>query len=256
MSSKPPQCHIQGYKGVFVDQYDRTTPRKQDPQWPRQSTWLNRQLLHHLWRIRDEWLKKGQISYSSRIVPVSESFDARQWVLPTEQAIEILRKAQSAALQNCECRTHYKRCDKPVEVCFLLDEVGEKLVSKGEARHVSLTEATDILRKANESGLVHLTLYKPDHQIFALCSCCSCCCHDLQIVKVFGRKDLMVHSEYIAVTDPDICIHCGECVDRCVFGARAFRHEQMEYHAEACLGCGLCVTICPVEATSMRLRSS
>jgi ferredoxin len=204
----------------------------------------------------DEWLSKRQISFSSKVVPVSESFNARQWVLPTEQAMEILRQAQSIALQNCECRTHYKKCDKPVEVCLLLDEVGEKFVSKGEARPVSLTEAADVLRKANESGLVHLTLYMPDHQVFALCSCCSCCCHDLQIVKHFNRKDLMVHSEYVAVTDPNICIHCGKCVERCVFGARVFGDEQMEYHAEACLGCGLCVTICPVDATSMRLRKS
>lgn len=202
----------------------------------------------------DEWLKKGQISYSSRVIPVSESFTPKQWVLPTEQAMEILRKAKSMAVQNCECRTHYKRCDNPLEVCFLLNDVGDKLVSKGEARHVDLTEAADILTKANQSGLIHLCLYMPDHEIFALCSCCTCCCHDLQIVKFFERKDLMVHSEYVAVTSPEDCIHCGECVERCVFGARVFQNEEMKYNAEKCLGCGLCVTICPVEATSMSLR--
>ncbi|MCL0074246.1 hypothetical protein M1O50_05195, partial [Dehalococcoidia bacterium] len=168
----------------------------------------------------DEWLSKGQLSFSSKVVPVSESFDAKQWVLPTEQAMEILSNAKSVALQNCECRIHYKRCDKPLEVCFLLNEVGDKIVSKGQARHVSLSEATDILRKANESGLVHLSLYMPDHELFALCSCCSCCCHDLQIVKLYKRKDLMVRSEYVATTDSDACIHCGECAERCVFGAR------------------------------------
>jgi ferredoxin len=202
----------------------------------------------------DEWLSKGQISFSSKVIPVLESFKAKQWVLPTEQAIEVLRNAKSVALQNCECRTHYKRCDKPVEVCFLLNEAGDKSVNEGKARHVSLTEATDVLRKVNENGLVHLTLYMPNHQIFALCSCCACCCHDLQIVKLFDRKDLMVHSEYVAVTDSEICIHCGECVERCVFGSRVFRGEQMEYHAEECLGCGLCITTCPVQATSMQPR--
>ena len=184
----------------------------------------------------DEWLSKGQLSFSSKVVPVSESFDDKQWVLPTEQAMEILSNAKSVALQNCECRIHYKRCDKPLEVCFLLNEVGDKIVSKGQARHVSLSEATDILRKANESGLVHLSLYMPDHELFALCSCCSCCCHDLQIVKLYKRKDLMVRSEYVATTDSDACIHCGECAERCVFGARVHEDEQMEYNADACLG--------------------
>ena len=202
----------------------------------------------------DEWLSKGQISYSSKVIPVSESFKTKQWVLPTEQAMEILLKSKSVAVQNCECRTHFKRCDNPLEVCFLLNDVGDKLVSKGKARHIDLKEAAGILTKANQSGLIHLSLYMPDHEIFALCSCCPCCCHDLQIVKLFDRKDLMVHSEYVAVTSPEDCIDCGECVERCVFGARVFRNEKMEYNTEACLGCGLCVTICPVEATSMVLR--
>jgi Pyruvate/2-oxoacid:ferredoxin oxidoreductase delta subunit len=204
----------------------------------------------------DDWLNKGQISYSSKVIPISESFNTKQWVLPTEQVIEILRKAESVAVQNCECRTHYERCDSPLEVCFLLNDVGNKLVRKGEARHVDLEEAAKILKKANESGLVHLSLYMPDHEIFALCSCCPCCCHDLQIMKHYERKDLMVRSEYVAVTSSEDCIHCGECVERCVFSARIFKDEKMEYNADACLGCGLCVTSCPVEAISMELHET
>jgi hypothetical protein len=133
----------------------------------------------------DEWLEKGLISFSSRVIPVSESLDTKQWVLPTEQVIKILGDAKSVAVQNCECRSHYKRCDNPVEVCLLLNKVGDKFVAKGRARHVSLTEATDILKNANAVGLIHLALYMPDHEIFALCSCCSCCCHELQIIR-FG----------------------------------------------------------------------
>ena len=175
-------------------------------------------------------------------------------VLPTEQVMEILSTANSVAVQNCECRTHYKRCNNPLETCFLLNKVGDRFVSKGIARYVSLSEAADILKKANVSGLIHLALYMPDHEIYALCSCCSCCCHELQIVKLTKRKDLIVHSEYIASTNLETCIHCGECVDRCIFDARIFHDEKMEYNPEACVGCGLCVTICPVNAITMTLR--
>lgn len=203
----------------------------------------------------DNWLSKGQISASSKVIPVGESFEAKQWVLPSEQALEILGNAESVAVQNCECRTHYKRCDKPLEVCFLLNKVGDKFVSMGKARHVSLAEMTDILKKANENGLVHLALYMPDHEIFALCSCCSCCCHELQIVKTTRRKELIVHSEYIANTDVEVCVHCGDCVEKCFFEARFFDVDQMIYSPEKCLGCGLCVTVCPVNATIMKLRN-
>ncbi len=202
----------------------------------------------------DQWMAKGKISFSSKVIPVSESLDAKQWVMPTEQVLRVLEAAESIALQDCECRAHYKRCEKPLEVCMLFNKVGHKAVSQGEARHISLEEAADILKKANESGLVHMSLYMPDHEVFALCSCCSCCCHDLQIIKRTGRNDIMIRSEYVAATNFDDCIHCGDCGERCLFDARIIQDAELEYDSEKCVGCGLCVTTCPVEAISMTTR--
>ena len=202
----------------------------------------------------DQWMDKGQISFSSKVIPVSESLDAKQWVMPTEQVKQVLETAESIALQGCVCRTHYKRCEKPLEVCLLLNKVGDKAVSQGKARHVSLKEAADILKRANESGLVHMSLYMPDHEVFALCSCCSCCCHDFQIIKRTGRNDIMVRSEYVAVTDFDTCIHCGDCEERCPFDARIIQEAELHYDDGKCAGCGLCVTTCPVDAISMATR--
>lgn len=203
----------------------------------------------------DNWLSKNKISHSSKVVPIHESLDTTQYVLPTERAIGIIRRARSVAVANCECREHYRRCDNPLEVCLLLNDVGDKYVSEGDARRIQVGEAVEILKRANERGLIHLTLYRPDHEIYALCSCCSCCCHELQIVELFGRKDLMVRSDYVAVTESEACIDCGRCVDRCIFGARVFENKKTKYDANACMGCGLCATICPVGATSMEVRS-
>ena len=202
----------------------------------------------------DRWMAKGQISFSSKVIPVSESFGAKQWIIPTEQVLRILEAAEFIALQDCVCRTHYKRCDKPLEVCLLLNKAGHKAVVEGKARPISLEKATDVLKKANQSGLVHMSLYRPDHEAFALCSCCSCCCHDLQLIKRTGRNDIMMRSEYVALTDFDHCIHCGECQERCLFDARIIHHNALKFDFEKCVGCGLCVTTCPVEAISMTAR--
>ena len=200
----------------------------------------------------DKWLGEGKIKFSSKVVPINESIKSEKWVIPTEQVLEILGNARSFALSKCECRSHYQRCDNPLEVCFLLDDTGDKLVKKGLARHIDIDEAANVLKKANENGLVHLSLYKPDHKVYALCSCCPCCCHDLRIIKLFNREDFLVRSEYISVTEMENCIHCGKCVERCIFDARTWKDDKMFYNVDDCYGCGLCVTYCPVEATVMQ----
>jgi ferredoxin len=202
----------------------------------------------------DAWLRERRIPYSSKVIPVRESLSTQQWVVPTEQVVGFLRDARSFALIDCVCRSHYQRCDNPVEVCFLINDAADECIAEGYGRRVSLEEAEGILRRANERGLVHLTVYNPDQYVYTVCSCCPCCCHDLQFLQKYGRADLVAHSEYVAWTDVDVCIHCGDCIERCVFGARVWEDRHMRYDADACYGCGLCVTICPVDATVMQRR--
>jgi hypothetical protein len=66
--------------------------------------------------------------------------------MPTEQVLEVLGAAESIALQDCVCRTHYKRCEKPLEVCLLLNGIGDKVVARGKARPISMDDAADVLR--------------------------------------------------------------------------------------------------------------
>ena len=202
----------------------------------------------------DEWLERQEIPFSAKVVPVGESFTARQWVLPTERVLEFLRNARSFALTDCICRTNYQRCDKPADICFLLNDAADRLVERGAGRRISLEQAKEALVRANEHGLVHLTLYNPQQHPYAICSCCSCCCHDLQMLQLLGRKDLIAHSEYVAVTDDEACTQCGACVDRCPFEARRREDGRVIYDPTTCYGCGLCVTICPAGATSMHRR--
>ena len=202
----------------------------------------------------EEWRQEGTFSFSSKVIPVKESFLATQWILPSQQVLQILEYARSFALAKCICRTHYSRCDKPKEVCFLIDEWSDKAVKHNTARRISLPDASAVLKEADNHGLVHLTLYMPNHSIYALCSCCPCCCHDLQLLINYNRTDLLIRSDYIAVTDTERCIHCGKCIDRCVFNARSMNDNKLEYNNLSCFGCGLCVSICPENATKMQER--
>jgi ferredoxin len=200
----------------------------------------------------EKWIDDETISYSSKVIPIAESVDITQWVLPMEQALSILKNAKSFALAKCVCRRHYRRCDHPVEVCFVINAQAEKDVKNGDARYITLEEAADVITIANKNGLVHLSLYRPDHEIFALCNCCPCCCHDLQLLMKYGRDELICHADYVASTDMDLCTHCGECVDRCHFDARQLNNEKLNYDINKCYGCGLCVVTCPTGAIVMQ----
>jgi ferredoxin len=202
----------------------------------------------------DRWVREKKIPFSSKVIPVRESLAAQQWVIPTEQVIEMLRNVRSFVVTDCDCRSHYQRCDNPVEICFLINDAADKHTVQGLGRRISLEDASARLRLADERGLVHLTIYDPDQYVYAICSCCSCCCHDLQFLSRYGRTELVAYSEYVARTGTNLCIHCGDCIDRCVFGARVWKDEQMQYDPAVCYGCGLCVTICPADATTMGRR--
>ena len=202
----------------------------------------------------DKWVREGKIPFSSKVIPVGESLAAQQWVLPTAQVLEFLRNARSFALIPCVCRTHFGRCDNPVDVCFVINDAADASIERGTGRQVTIEEAKDVLRRADEHGLIHLTVYNPRQYVYTVCSCCSCCCHDLQFLKQFGRDDLIAHSDYVARTDPDVCTHCGDCIEPCVFEARVWQDGRMYYDAVDCYGCGLCVPVCPAEATGMQRR--
>ena len=211
--------------------------------------WLEKRLAAY-----DRWFEEKKVPFTSKVIPIRESLTPMQWVLPTEQALEILRNARSFALSRCECRDRYKRCDNPVEVCFLINDVADKRVEQAKALPVSLEEAAERLQKANEHGLVHMTIYNPDQHVYALCSCCTCCCHEMQLMRLYGRNDLIAYSDYVSETDMTQCTHCGVCVERCVFNARSLDSGEMTYDPERCYGCGLCATTCPAEAIQMIRR--
>jgi NAD-dependent dihydropyrimidine dehydrogenase PreA subunit len=201
-------------------------------------------------------IAEGKMTRSSKVVPINRSLKPKQWVLPSSQALEILKASDAVALASCLCRELAGRCDAPREVCFHLGGFARKTVERNEGRFVSMEEAEEVLRLAERSGLVHLTLFDPERKVFALCSCCECCCHDFHLLKNRGRVDLVAHSEFIAATDLMLCADCGECVPLCHFGARKMAEGRLVYDKETCYGCGLCVPACPVGATVMKPREA
>ena len=119
-----------------------------------------------------------------------------------------------------------------------LDQPGRLL------KEVTLAETFDIVREAEESGLVH----------WGDCYCCACCCENLFPVTRARRFDLMTPNRFLAVVDEDRCKGCQDCVERCPFEAIEMRKTanskklKASVDAEKCKGCGLCIVGCKQQA--------
>jgi len=190
----------------------------------------------------------------AKVLPVPEAvMEPVTVVLSYETAFSVLEKANSISIRNCECRVTYGNCDKPLRTCLAIGDFSDDLVERGVAEEISIEEAKEILKIANEHGLVLQALYTDwlKGEIFDLCSCCPCCCLYLRTYMNYGVKHHIAKSGLVAKVETEKCIGCGACLKRCIFQARKLENEKSVVIEENCHGCGLCTTTCPTGATKL-----
>jgi len=188
-------------------------------------------------------------------VPVNVEIEAEHLVLNLENVKQILSKARTISVMDCSCRVKFGHCDAPVNTCIDINETAERNIRNGVAQEIALDEALDVLKKTHEAGLVHMALgqgefYEPG-VINSVCSCCSCCCSILSGILRFGLAPHLLKSQAISVTDASACTKCGDCVNRCQFGAREMVDGSLAFNPELCFGCSLCVSTCPTNAITL-----
>ena len=55
----------------------------------------------------------------------------------------------------------------------------------------------------------------------------------------------MVSSPFVVKADPEACLGCEICLDRCQMAALTMEDDKIVLDADRCIGCGLCVSTCP-----------
>jgi ferredoxin len=189
----------------------------------------------------------------SRVISVNKKISYGVNILPYEESLEIVKRANRVALGQCQCRFSARKCDAPLDVCILLEGWAEFLIDRRLARSISVEGAIDALQRAEAAGLVHTTT-NTKTPVPYICNCCSCCCYMLRGVVELGHRDL-ASSRFIASVDEKACTGCHTCVEVCKFKGIEVNEEGIaEVIKDYCMGCGLCSSTCPEDAISMVQR--
>ncbi len=128
--------------------------------WENQVNRLSRELIQDFEEYLPFYTEKSMVSGvpQLRTVPVGKSIGTKIDVMPYERAEELVRTHKTFAVANCICRQEMRimgeGCDKPEESCLTFGTAARIMVRTGRGRAISMEETLEILRRAEEVGLV------------------------------------------------------------------------------------------------------
>lgn len=186
-----------------------------------------------------------------RTLPVQKVVEQHNHVVTADLISEMIRQHDDLAVANvCQCRQSLrfvgKTCKRatPEDGCLIFGVFAKELVRKGDGRYVSREEMGNIVEDRWRKKLVLLTGNLTPHESNAICTCCDCCCHLLEVVNHYDGKHLLANPHYVAKVDENACTSCMKCRKACNTGAHALVNKKHVYDPGRCIGCGLCVPAC------------
>ena len=192
----------------------------------------------------------------TKVVPINRSLSSETQVHPYEDVLAAIENSTSLCLLDCMCRIQKKMigedCGRPIETCLYMNEYADHLLQIGKGRPVTKEEAVEVLNKAEDAGLIHISNNAQGLQ--GLCSCCGCCCMDLQVLTKMKTPEIIAKSDFKLAVNPELCTGCELCIDRCWSEALSLEDEKILVDRNRCIGCGSCAYMCPTEALCMERK--
>jgi ferredoxin len=191
-----------------------------------------------------------------RVIPIDKSITPEYKVETYENLKNLIQDFDGPiSVANCICRQGNDILDQSCkqtklrESCLQFGSAARMYAEEGRGRFISKEETLEILRKAQEDGLVLEAMNSL--KLVNICTCCKDCCGYLASIRKFARPAQFLPSNYYAKIDAELCTGCEACVSACPMEARTVKDGVSEVDLERCIGCGVCVPACTPGATKL-----
>ena len=159
-----------------------------------------------------------------RVMPVGSAIKNDTHVAPYDEVERIIDNAWAISVGPCSCRRTRRLMGEGCghleeDMCMYINDNAKFFSKQGSHRLVSKEEAKEILKRAEDNGLVHEINEAEGYEgPTAICNCCGCSCLALRFGQYFNEPD-MLRTNYVARVDSSKCVACGLCVENCQLGA-------------------------------------
>ncbi|MEW8994551.1 FAD-dependent oxidoreductase [Clostridium sp.] len=159
-----------------------------------------------------------------RVIPIETAIEGETRRASYEEISKYLNENTVFSVSDCSCRTSREAMGEGCghlkeDMCIQLGHAAEYYIRTGRGRAITREEAFEIIKRAEENGLMHQipNADGPGHT-HAICNCCGCSCYATRLAGMFRNNDF-VRSNYVSKVDKDKCVACGECVQVCPVNA-------------------------------------
>lgn len=155
-----------------------------------------------------------------RVVPIESAIEGIPDVNEHDKLSYYINKYDKFSVSPCSCRAARTSIDDGCghldqDMCVQMGKGAEHYIRTGRAREITREEVYEILKRAEDNGLMHdMPNIEEPGESSAICNCCPCACFGLRVGLLYGARDV-IRSNFVAVVDEEKCVACGQCVESC-----------------------------------------
>ena len=177
-------------------------------------------------------------------------------ILPVKDIEQIIEEASDLCVGPCACRclVDSKSCEEPIYTCMGINFNATFRVMEKDSKRITKEQALEIVKNANQRGLIMSLEYCIQPYQSNICMCCSDCCLPMQMRYKY-KIPVYNSGPYLPEMNSVQCSECGACSKACHWNAIKVVDQKIQLNLDDCNGCGLCAQACPVNCLEMVKKS-